>query len=48
MKITVYDMRTKQVVHDFTIDETRTSHVLPEGSAVGYKFEVETDESYPV
>lgn len=43
MKVTVYDMRTKQVVHEFTIDETRTSLVLPEGSAVGYKFEPELE-----
>ena len=43
MKVTVYDTRTKQVVHEFTIDETRTSFVLPEGSAVGYKFEVKAD-----
>jgi hypothetical protein len=40
VKVTVVDVETKKV-QEFTLDPTKTTYVVPEGSKFGFKFEPE-------
>jgi hypothetical protein len=42
VKVTVVDVETKKV-QEFTLDPTKTTYVVPEGSKFGFKFEPEGD-----
>jgi hypothetical protein len=45
VKVTVVDTATKNTLYQFTLDPTKATYVVPEGSKFGFVFEPEKEQT---
>ena len=45
VKVTVVDTATKNTLYQFTLDPTKATYVVPEGSKLGFVFEPKKEQT---